>query len=304
MNENLVSIIIPSYINLEYIYETIDSTINQDYDNIEIIIADDGTPNINMRIYEEYINQKKKENIKNIITYTNDRNLGIVKNINKAISISNGSYIKIIAADDKFYSNDVIKKMINYMNSINSNILTTNILWCDEKMNILTRSNRVLKQLRKDLPKGKNPKQFYRMLSKRSVIPAPGVIFKKDLFDKYGLFDEEYILIEDAPMWLKLSRNGCIIDYLDIITVMYRTGSGITTSSKKINIQIAKDVIKCYEKEIKPYNRIAINIGYKRMKYEYLKQTELSNYNILNKIIFLVQNLDVILFKYIKDILR
>ena len=51
MDNNLVSIIVLSYKNLEYIKETLDSIIMQNYNNIELIIGDDGTEQFNEDIY-------------------------------------------------------------------------------------------------------------------------------------------------------------------------------------------------------------------------------------------------------------
>lgn len=48
---SLVSVIVLSYKNIKGIYDTVDSILKQDYDNIEIVISDDGTPNF--QAYEQ-----------------------------------------------------------------------------------------------------------------------------------------------------------------------------------------------------------------------------------------------------------
>ena len=135
MDDKLVSIIILSYRNLRYLKETIDSTLNQEYKNIELILGDDGSDNFNCVEYENYINSNKRTNIKNVIVYKNESNIGIVKNLNKAIGLSKGKYIKWMAADDEFYDKYAIDKMINFAIEKDSTIVSTNIQICDCNMN-------------------------------------------------------------------------------------------------------------------------------------------------------------------------
>ena len=63
-NNELISIIILSHKNLQYIKQTINSVLIQDYNNLELIIADDGSYNFDNKKYENYINDKNKGNIK------------------------------------------------------------------------------------------------------------------------------------------------------------------------------------------------------------------------------------------------
>ena len=51
------SVVVLSYKSLEYIKENIDSILNQDYPDIEIIISDDCTPGFECKEYEKYINK-------------------------------------------------------------------------------------------------------------------------------------------------------------------------------------------------------------------------------------------------------
>lgn len=56
----LVSVVTLTYKNFDYIYKTIDSVISQNYNNIEYIIADDGSENFPYEDINNYINNKKK----------------------------------------------------------------------------------------------------------------------------------------------------------------------------------------------------------------------------------------------------
>lgn len=294
MNDKLVSIIILSYRNLNYLMETIDSVLAQTYSNIELIIGDDGTPNFNKETYLNYIiNSKNNGNIKNIQIYTNKVNLGIPKNVNKAIKKSKGKYIKLIAADDNLYEINTISKMVNFMQNNNSLIMTSNLLFCNEIMEPLMDSQKRIDLSRDLLKQGNNSEEFFKILSKKCFIGAPTVMFNKELFDKYGLFGEEYNLIEDWQMWLRLSRQGVKFDYYDDITVKYRCGVGVSTSAS-LNLKFIKDLIKCHEKEILPYRK---ELGYwlhKKIKWAFVRKYKYNQYSLIKKLLSITCNLDII----------
>lgn len=93
--ENKVSIIIPAYNCEKYIFECLESVINQTYSNLEIIIIDDGSTDNTSEICQRF------EKIDNRIIYTWQENNGVSKARNKGIDLAKGKYIVFIDADDK-----------------------------------------------------------------------------------------------------------------------------------------------------------------------------------------------------------
>lgn len=91
----LVSVVIPCYNASEYLEEALFSICNQTYQNIEILIIDDGSTD---NTYE--ILQRLKAKDVRLRIYRNDRNCGIIKSLNKAIELCKGQYIVRMDADD------------------------------------------------------------------------------------------------------------------------------------------------------------------------------------------------------------
>lgn len=294
MKKELVSIVVLSYKNLQYIKQTINSILSQDYENIELIIGDDSTDGFNDKLYEDYINKNNLGNITNLIIYKNSMNLGIVKNLNKAISLSKGKYIKAIAADDTFDTNNVISRVVEYMENSDNMILATNILWCDHNMKELKMAKKQIGWYRRKLKMLTDSSEAFKELCRHCFIPAPGIFFKKAFFEKYGMFNEEYILMDDWPKWLEVLRKGAKFDYLDIISVKYRVGVGVSTS-KEPNPIFIEDNIRCIKNEILPYKKQLSYWTNKNVKYSLIRQHEFKQYYILKKILFLLNNIDVIL---------
>ncbi len=92
--EKLVSVIIPCYNDYLYINEAIDSINNQDYNNIEILIIDDGS---NLKT-KKVLNNIRQQNT-NLIT---QKNLGPSAARNNGIKLAKGEYILTLDADDYF----------------------------------------------------------------------------------------------------------------------------------------------------------------------------------------------------------
>ena len=91
----LVSIIIPYYKNIEFIEKTIDSILNQTYQNFEVIIIYDDEDQRDLFFLRTLIKGHKR--IRLII---NKKNLGAGLSRNKAIKMSKGKYVAFIDADD------------------------------------------------------------------------------------------------------------------------------------------------------------------------------------------------------------
>lgn len=100
-----VSILIPLYNSEEYIAETIDSCLNQTYQNIEIIIVDDGSKDSSLDIVRRY--EDKYQNIK----VDAQKNSGAAATRNRAFELSTGNYIQYLDADDLLHPDKIRLQM-------------------------------------------------------------------------------------------------------------------------------------------------------------------------------------------------
>lgn len=97
--EELISIVIPVYNVEKYIEECLDSIINQTYDNIEIILIDDGSTDNSGNLCDEYARKDKR------IKVVHKKNAGASDARNKGIALSTGKYIAFVDADDLIHKN-------------------------------------------------------------------------------------------------------------------------------------------------------------------------------------------------------
>lgn len=104
-----VSIITPSYKSEKFISETIESIISQSYQNWELIIVDDASPDKSHIIINEYIKKDNRIRLKIL-----DKNSGPAIARNEAIKLARGRYIAFLDSDD-IWLPEKLYKQLNFM---------------------------------------------------------------------------------------------------------------------------------------------------------------------------------------------
>ena len=113
MKMDLISIITPSYNSEKFISQTIESVLSQTYQNWEMIIVDDKSPDNSNIIIEKYIKQDKRIKLIKL-----NQNSGPAVARNLAIKEAKGRYIAFLDADDVWYP-DKLEKQIAFMKENN-----------------------------------------------------------------------------------------------------------------------------------------------------------------------------------------
>ena len=108
-NQPLVSICIPNYNNAEYIGESIQSALDQTYENIEIIVCDNESTDNSWEIISSYSDER-------ISKFKNISNLGMVGNFREVLSKANGKYVTFLCSDDLLLP-DTVEKLACLLNN-------------------------------------------------------------------------------------------------------------------------------------------------------------------------------------------
>ena len=112
MENELISVVVPVYNVEKNIRKCLDSLINQTYKNIEIIVVDDGTPDLSGKIAEQYAEQDAR------IKVLHKENGGLSDARNKGIDLAQGTYITFIDSDD-FVSSDYVEYLYTLIKKYN-----------------------------------------------------------------------------------------------------------------------------------------------------------------------------------------
>ncbi len=116
---SLVSIIVPIYNKEKTLTKCIDSILQQEYKNIEVILVNDGSSDNSSKICDAY------KKIDNRVVVIHKKNSGVSDARNKAIKISKGEYIQFVDADD-YITKDATKLMVRAIKEYNSDMVIAN----------------------------------------------------------------------------------------------------------------------------------------------------------------------------------
>lgn len=218
----LVTIICTCFNHGKFVQKSLNSVINQSYKNIELIIVDNASEDNSVEEIENWL-----KNYTHVKFIKNKSNLGITQSFNRAVKYASGSFLMDLSTDDVLLENcveDLLKEF-----SINPNVSlvfgNTNVI--DENDNILN-SYFFLNEDFTIVDKSILNIDYKRILEGGVCICSVSAMFKKEIFDKLGGYDEN-LDFEDLDFWIRLSRIHKI-KYLDKILVHKRNVSNSLSS--------------------------------------------------------------------------
>jgi glycosyltransferase involved in cell wall biosynthesis len=188
MTDIKISVVIPMYNAEGTIKKTLNSILNQNYqDSIEVLIVNDGSNDNSENIVKDFIkNNTSKINIK----IFNQKNQGVSIARNKGITQAQGNWIAFLDSDD-VWLNDKLKKQISVLKE-NQDI---EFLGCNKDNEIYPFFN-------------KAKQTIYTLTAKNLIFkwfPATStILIKKEILLKVGLFNETLTHGEDIDLWLRL----------------------------------------------------------------------------------------------------
>lgn len=222
----LFSIITVSFNSEKTIERTIKSILNQTEQNYEYIIIDggstDGTINI-IKKYESLFSGK--------LQWVSEPDFGIYNAMNKGIKKSKGQIIGIVNSDD-WLEMDALKIVKKYFYTSNN---STESIYCGE-INFWTVDNSsiILKT---------NPQQFKKKATTHYTLDGirhPAVFVPKEVYNKYGMFDENFLISADADFLLRLYFSSVNFIFIDRVLSNMSDG-GVSNSSSNKSVRD-----KCY----------------------------------------------------------
>jgi glycosyltransferase involved in cell wall biosynthesis len=181
----LVSVIIPTYNRGWIIQEAIDSVLDQDFSDYELIVVDDGSRDNTLEILENY---------GNAIAILHQPNQGVSAARNSGITAASGRLIAFLDSDDLWLPQKLSTQVKFFAENPDALIDQTQEIW--------------IRNGRRVNPKKRHHK-FSGMIFERSLalclVSPSAVMIEKRLFDIVGVFDEQLPACEDYDLWLRIS---------------------------------------------------------------------------------------------------
>lgn len=243
----LVSIIIPAYKSGQYLLEALHTVLIQDYSDIQIIICDDGTYGFNRAEIDHLVCCERPQVLYTVIHET--KNIGTVKNINAGLKYAVGEWVLLLAADDLLCKQDVISELVKQSAEANVPWIIPQTKLCDSEMHDLLKIDPC--PILQDIIRQNNQKELYYRLCLGCCIPSSGTLYSRELLVKYNGFNENYRLVEDWPMFIKLVRDG-VMPKISREIIVYHRGGGTSSKWAGKNFAYQNDLIRIMTAEIAP----------------------------------------------------
>lgn len=249
--KDLFTVVITNYNQEKFIFEALDSVLKQDYMQMELIITDDCSKKFAKDSIIEYIEKNKKRNLQNYDFVINRKNLGTIKTLNKAIKLAKGKYILFFAADDELHNEYVISHFVDAFKDSKHDVITAQSYLYDE---FLMESFGPYVDYKKALKNNElMPLDLYSKMAKGCFYAAGATAYKTSLFQKCGLFNEKYKLVEDWSYWLHLLKNNVMIYFSNFGALNHRHGgmshyTGVDLPPHVITYY--QDLLAIYETEV------------------------------------------------------
>lgn len=276
----MVSVIVPVYKVEDYLKRCVDSVLNQSYENLEIILVDDGSPDNCGEICDEYARQDNR------VKVIHKENGGLSSARNVGIKIATGEYISFIDSDD-WVDKDFIQKLRNALIQEKSDMSAC--LFCRTKGNEGQRA-----KFDKKIEIITN-KKYYNVLSENTYAGyATNKLFKREIIINNNLlFDEKIFNGEDFPFTLEYTKYVNKVSFIkqDLYYYFFRETSIMQTISlskrfltllharEKALKLLSENAPECYDICKSSYLSILIKVKYMAMSD---KKNYIDIYNEVN----------------------
>ena len=210
-----ISLITAVYNNAHGLRSSLESSLGQTHQDVERLVIDGGSTDGTLQVLEDYTSK-----IDHIVSEPDN---GIYDALNKGIQLATGDIIGILHSDDLFAGPDILEKIARKFESASIDLLYGDLCYVsNQNPNEIVRYWRAGAFTQSKLPNGWMP-------------PHPTVYVKRELFDKYGLYDIHYRIAADYDWMLRLlTKQTLDVAYFPEVLVHMRTGGASNRSFKNL----------------------------------------------------------------------
>jgi len=268
-NIPLVSVFLITYNQEDFIESAIQSVLDQDYENLEIVIGDDCSTDNTWRVVQEY--QKKFP--EKIIAFRNQRTLGITGNSNEVLRRCRGKYIAYLGGDDLFLPGKITAQAAVMEGD-------PNIVLCYHDVEVFnSEDNRTLRYWNQG-PHSAKPivglasHVAIELVAKGTFMAAVSVMVRRDAIPSSG-YDSRIPVASDWLMWIEVLAGapaGSRVEFIPQVLARYRRhDANVTLTALKwsadplVTLAIAEDrypYLMAAAEKMRPFLRYARGVRF------------------------------------------
>lgn len=201
--------------NEPHVGETCESIINQTWQDFEWIVIDGGSNKETIDIINKYKTRINK--------YISEPDNGIYDAYNKGIKKASGKYIIFMNAGDCFNTNDVLNIVSSFFDDNANDIIYGQSELISHHFSEIS-----------NFPVNINKDYFIN-----GYICTQSVFIKKELFDRYGVFDDRFKIVGDYERYIMFAKSGAHFKYIPVIVSKYDM-HGISANPKHYKLRLAE----------------------------------------------------------------
>jgi len=249
-----VSIVIPTYNRANFLEKAVQSVLNQTFKDFELIIVDDGSVDNTKEVIKQYVEKDPR------VKYFYQKNSGgtsVPRNV--GIENSKGSYLAFLDSDDQWLPEKLEKQVLFFKNTKDKQL---GFLDCGALVINASDESIIAKY---KLPYSYRGNIFEKILKNNFILTPSGIFIKRIVLETIGKFDEDFKMLTDWDLYLRISKNYNFDFINESLFKYYVHKENITkTLDRK---EIIKDVINLFEKHKNDYSQYFPNLYIENLRY-------------------------------------
>ncbi|HEX3401136.1 MAG TPA: glycosyltransferase [Acetobacteraceae bacterium] len=213
MTSPFVTSLIPAFNAAATIRRAIDSALGQTYQNLEVVVVDDGSRDTTSEIAASY----ERDDVRLIRLSSNQGASGAV---NEGIAAAKGEFIAFLDADDEWLPTKLAKQIAALQSNPRAVMATCGCRFVDGDGNVFREFGMP--------PPGIDKSEVWRSLLAATFIAKPCVVARTAALRAVGPFDIDLPVAEDQNMWIRLSMTGEVEFVPEYLTLVHDAPRSLT----------------------------------------------------------------------------
>lgn len=246
-----ISVIIITHNRADLLSKAMDSVLTQTYREFELLIIDDASTDNTEELVLKY--SKKDSHIK---YYKNKTNLGISKSRNRGVFLSGGEYIAMLDSDDYWIDKEKLGKQKEHLDKHQDLAIIGTAISCVDEKGLILKEDIYFKE----------DKEIREKMLLKNQFAQSSVLFRKDVFDRLGGYDESLDIGEDFDLWLKMGEHYKLANLANTMVAYLVHSRGVTKKRKLKTILETDRIVRRYKNKYPNYCKARIKTIFRLIK--------------------------------------
>lgn len=217
-NGNLISVIVPVYNVEQYLKRCLESLLKQEYENLEIILIDDGSTDTSGKICDSYAEKDSR------ITVIHQQNKGASCARNHGLMAAKGAYIGFVDSDD-WIEPDMYRYLFRLIQKYRANVAVCDYERAARPQKVKERKEKLQLRTKEELDRF-----FYRLDGGKSYFSVWNCLYQKSLLNHIQFLENQ--INEDIYFTYEVYKKADRIIFSNLQKYFYFLGRGTVTQNK------------------------------------------------------------------------